>query len=42
MDFCEPDTSWKFDPFELEKYELIITLFLHAGADLEKKKKKSL
>lgn len=19
VDFCEPDTSWKFDPYELEK-----------------------
>lgn len=21
VDFCEPDTSWKFDPYELEKYD---------------------
>ncbi|KAK1899518.1 NEDD4-binding protein 2-like 2 [Dissostichus eleginoides] len=34
VDFCEPDTSWKFDPFELEKYEfLIIILYLHTIAD---------
>lgn len=28
MDFCEPDTSWKFDPYELEKYDFsIINIF---------------
>lgn len=24
VDFCEPDTSWRFDPYELEKYNFII------------------
>lgn len=26
MDFCEPDTSWKFDPYELEKYNLLLII----------------
>lgn len=26
VDFCEPDTSWRFDPYELEKYNLIIII----------------
>lgn len=21
VDFCEPDTAWKFDPCELERYD---------------------
>lgn len=35
VDFCEPDTSWKFDPYELEKYEFLILPFC-AGAGLQK------
>lgn len=30
VDFCEPDTSWKFDPYELEKYDLLIIIFTSA------------
>jgi len=24
VDFCEPDTGWKFDPLELEKYDFFL------------------
>lgn len=26
VDFCEPDTSWKYDPYELEKYEFLLII----------------
>lgn len=26
VDFCEPNTSWRLDPYELEKYNSIIII----------------
>lgn len=29
VDFCEPHTSWRFDPYELEKYNFLIIIHIY-------------